>query len=58
MGLNSSSIGTLGIIGNEEIQDTNITTPDPVLLHQTLTDYLVRDYTSCLGGIKPWLVPT
>ena len=36
MGLNSSSIGTLGIIGNEEIQDTNITTPDPVLLHQTL----------------------
>ena len=35
MGLKSSSIGTLGIIGNEEIQDTNITTPDPVLLHQT-----------------------
>ncbi len=32
----NSRIGTLGIIGNEEIQDTNITTPDPVLLHQTL----------------------
>ncbi|MEC9414685.1 MAG: UDP-N-acetylmuramoyl-L-alanyl-D-glutamate--2,6-diaminopimelate ligase [Pseudomonadota bacterium] len=36
MGLNASSIGTLGIIGNEEIKDTNNTTPDPVALHQTL----------------------
>jgi len=45
MGLRSSSIGTLGIIGNEEIQDTNITTPDPVLLHKTLEKLYNQSFT-------------
>jgi len=45
MGLKSSSIGTLGIIGNEEIQDTNITTPDPVLLHKTLEKLYNQSFT-------------
>ena len=45
MGLKSSSIGTLGIIGNEEIQDTNITTPDPVLLHKTLEKLSNQSFT-------------
>tara|TARA_B100000586_G_scaffold219954_1_gene166962 strand:- start:926 stop:2359 length:1434 start_codon:yes stop_codon:yes gene_type:complete len=35
---NSSSIGTLGVINNEEIKDINNTTPDPVALHRTLSD--------------------
>ena len=45
IGLKSSSIGTLGIIGNEEIQDTNITTPDPVLLHKTLEKLSNQSFT-------------
>ena len=36
IGLESSSIGTLGIVGSEEIQDTNYTTPNPLALHKML----------------------
>ena len=43
MNLKAASIGTLGVIKNKQIQDTNITTPDPVLLHKTLQELYYED---------------
>ena len=43
MDLKAASIGTLGVIRNKQIQDTNITTPDPVLLHKTLQELYYED---------------
>jgi UDP-N-acetylmuramoyl-L-alanyl-D-glutamate--2,6-diaminopimelate ligase len=37
MGLNAASIGTLGVVSSDEKLKLNYTTPDPVLLHKTLT---------------------
>ena len=45
LGLNSASMGTLGLIktGDSDIDQTSLTTPDPVMLHKTLNQLAEND---------------
>ncbi|MEH6403051.1 MAG: UDP-N-acetylmuramoyl-L-alanyl-D-glutamate--2,6-diaminopimelate ligase [Sneathiella sp.] len=45
LGLNSASLGTLGIISNENASPLSYTTPDPVLLHKILSDMVSSGVT-------------
>jgi len=45
LGLNAASLGTLGIVSSKNISPLSYTTPDPVLLHKSLSDMALNGVT-------------
>ncbi len=45
MGLKAASLGTLGVITQDRVDPLHYTTPEPVLLHQTLANLAVQNVT-------------
>lgn len=45
LGLHSASVGTLGVVMKDEVRYGSLTTPDPIVLHQTLNEIANKGVT-------------